>query len=113
MLLSVSGLRSEVFIELRRNYSSNPIIRIFYWKDRHGKEVDFVIKEGLKVKQVIQVCWDISDLDTKEREVKALIKAMKEFKLKEGFIITEDFEGEEIIKGKKIIYRPLWKWLLE
>jgi acid stress-induced BolA-like protein IbaG/YrbA len=28
-------------------------------------------------------------------------------------VITEDFEGEEKVKGKKILYRPLWKWLLE
>jgi len=37
---------------------------------------------------------------------------LKEFKLKEGLIITEDFDGEEKIKDKTIIYEPLWKWLL-
>ncbi len=101
-----------VFTELRRNYSSNPLVRVFYWKDEDGREVDFVIKEGLKVNQLIQVCWSVDNSVTKEREVKSLIKAMEEFKLKEGLILTGDFEGEEITKGRKIIYKPLWKWLL-
>ncbi len=37
---------------------------------------------------------------------------MNEFKLNKGLIITLDFEGEEKIKGKKIFYKTLWKWLL-
>jgi predicted AAA+ superfamily ATPase len=27
-------------------------------------------------------------------------------------IITDDLEKEDKIDGKKIIYKPLWKWLL-
>ncbi|HEC93084.1 MAG TPA: ATP-binding protein, partial [Candidatus Atribacteria bacterium] len=86
--------------------------KVYYWKDYSGKEVDFVLKEKLRVKQLIQVCWNLSSEKTKEREIKGLLKAMKEFKLNEGMIITEDYEGEEEFKGKKIIYTPLWKWLL-
>jgi len=73
----------------------------------------FVVKEGLEVKRLIQVCWDIEDEKVKEREINALLKAMDEFKLKESLIITEDFEKEEEFNGKKIVYKPLWKWLLE
>jgi len=51
-------------------------------------------------------------MGTKEREVNGLVKAMEEFNLKSGLIITEDFEDEEKIENKKIIYVPLWKWLL-
>ena len=67
----------------------------------------------MRVKQLIQVCWSTDNSDTKEREVKALIKAMDEFKLEEGLILTGDFEGEEVTKGKKITYKPLWKWMLQ
>jgi len=73
----------------------------------------FAVKEGLEVKRLIQVCWDIEDEKVKEREINALLKAMDEFKLKESLIITEDFEKEEEFNGKKIVYKPLWKWLLE
>lgn len=95
-----------VFIELKRRRKE-----VYYWKNKG--EVDFVIKEGLKPKELIQVCWDVEEPKTKEREVKALLEAMKEFKLKHGVIITEDYEGEEKIKGKKIKFKPLWKWLLK
>jgi len=86
---------------------------IYYWQDIYKNEVDFVIKQGLKVKQLIQVCYNIEDYDTKKREIKALLKASKELKCKNLLIITEDKEGEETFKNKKITYIPLWKWLLE
>jgi len=71
-----------------------------------------VVKEGLRVKQLVQVCWDPSDEETKKREVRGLVRAMGEFGLKEGLVLTGDFEGEEKVGGKRIVYRPLWKWLL-
>jgi predicted AAA+ superfamily ATPase len=33
--------------------------------------------------------------------------------LDNGLILTEAEEFEEMIQGKKIIVRPIWKWLLE
>ncbi len=94
-----------VFLELKRRGKE-----IYYWKGKG--EVDFLIREGLHIRELIQVCWDIEDEDKKNVEVKALVEAMSEFKLKNGFVITEDFEGEEVIEKKIIRYIPLWKWLL-
>ena len=101
-----------VALQLRRIQAKNPLLEIYYWKDKSG-EVDFVLKEGLKVKELIQVCYDINDYETREREIKALLRAMQEFKIKEGLVITEDYEATEQHKGKKIKFMPLWKWLLE
>lgn len=101
-----------VFLELKRRSYTNPFLEIYYWKSLAHEEVDFLIKEDTKVKELIQVCWDIQDINTKKRETKALLKAMDEFKLKKGFIITEDFEGEEDYKGKKLRYVSLRRWLL-
>lgn len=100
-----------VFVELKRRLSES-LSDIFYWKNKRGKEVDFIVKEGLKTKEVIQVCWNVEDKETKEREVESLLEALKEFKLKEGSVITEAFEGEEIIGKKKVKFIPLWKWVL-
>jgi len=100
-------MENVVAIELKRREQE-----IYYWKDPVGKEVDFVIKEGLRVKELIQVCYDIGEEKTEKREVSSLIKAMKEFELNEGLIITSDYEGGEEVNGRKIIYTPLWKWLL-
>jgi predicted AAA+ superfamily ATPase len=92
-------------------------LRFYYWKNQQQEEVDFVLQEGLKVKQLIQVCFDITKLETKNREIRALIKAGKELKCNNLLIITEDTEKEEKVEwfGDKanIRFIPLWKWLLE
>jgi len=67
----------------------------------------------LKIKDAVQVSYSVDDYQTKEREVKGLLSGMDVFGLKVGLIITEDYEKEEIIGSKKIIFIPLWKWLLQ
>ena len=106
-------MENSVAISLYRNSYQYPKKKIFYFKTALGEEVDFVIKEGLKVKQLIQVCDDINDTDTKEREVKALIKASKELKCNKLLVINDYYESEEKIKGKNIKFILLWKWLLD
>jgi len=90
---------------------------IYYWKNPQQEEVDFVIKQGVEIKQLIQVCYDTSDPKTKQRETRALLKASKELKCKNLLIITENHPAEENAEWfgtkRKIIYKPLWKWLLE
>lgn len=98
--------------ELFKRAIADPSIEISYWKNSE-KEVDFVVKKGLKVKQLIQVCYDIDDYDTKKRELKALFKAGKELRCKNLLVITKDPKKEEVIENRKIKYVSLWKWLLE
>ncbi|MBI4653226.1 ATP-binding protein, partial [Candidatus Kuenenbacteria bacterium] len=101
-----------VAIELRREERLGNI-EIYYWQDVQKREVDFIVKKEQKIKQLIQVCWNIDEYKTKEREVKALLKASKELKCKNLLVITEDNEGEEKVNNKNIKYLPLWKWLLQ
>jgi predicted AAA+ superfamily ATPase len=84
---------------------------IFYYKTRNHKEVDFILKEGIKVKALYQVVWDISSPQTLKREIKSLIEAGEELDCNNLTIITWDEEGETKVKGKKIKLIPLWKWL--
>jgi len=100
-----------VFVHLKRMLSSES--EIFYWRDKTGKEVDFVVKEGTMIKQLIQVCYDLDDISTRKREIKALLSASKELKCNNLMIISQELETEERIKDKKIKFIPLWKWLLE
>lgn len=102
-----------VATELLRRKNLNSALEIYYWKNIQHEEVDFVIKEKLRAKQLIQVCWDITDINTKAREIRSLLKASKELRCKDLLIVTEDKEGEEIIGRKKIKYIKLWKFLLE
>ena len=102
---------NAVAIELLRRYSEKDV-KLYYWSDRRGKEVDFVVKNGLRIKQLIQVCYDIEDYNTKKREVDALLKAGKDFNCKNLFVITEDYEGLEEFKNRKVNFVPLSKWFL-
>ena len=110
------GRRIEniVAIELlrKKNYV-NPLLEVYYWKETSGKEVDFVLTDGMEVKQLIQVCYDIDDILTKERELKSLVKASKELGCNDLLVITWDYEDKQQFKDKNIRFMPLWKWLLE
>lgn len=103
---------NAVAIDLLRKNSGKDL-EVFYWKNYLHEEVDFVIKEGFKIKKLIQVCYDLEDIEIKKREVRALIKASKELRCNNLFIITRDYESEEKFKSKKIKFVPIWKWLLE
>ncbi|HZX09374.1 MAG TPA: ATP-binding protein [Acidobacteriota bacterium] len=96
-----------VFIELLRRNKE-----IFYWKSKRGKEVDFIVKKGLKIEQAIQVSTTLSEYKTKQREIDGLLDAGQELNVKDLIIITEDDEGEEEIGETKIKLIPLWKWML-
>lgn len=110
------GRRIEnlVAIELLREKEYKDIlIESFYYKSPERKEVDFIIKKRRKVKELIQVCYEIDNYNVKEREINSLLKAAKDLKCNRLLVITMDFEGEETIKTKKIAFIPLWKWLLK
>lgn len=108
------GWRMEniVYLKLKQWQIANPLIEIYYWRQNNREEVDFLIKEGKRVKSLIQVSYNIENLATKERETDALIAAMKSLNLSEGIIITYDFAGEEKIGKKLIKFIPLAKWLI-
>ena len=102
-----------VFLELRRRgLKENK--NLFYFKDSQNHEVDFVIREGLKVKQLIQVTYASSRDEIEKREIRSLLKAADIFQKDkpELLVITWDYEAEEEVKGKKIKFVPLWKWVL-
>ena len=116
-IVNVVGFKlSENIGSIYENTVANKLIRqgkkIYYWKNRQQEEVDFVVVHGTQVKQLIQVCYNTENIDTKNREIKSLLKAMTSFKLNEGLIITDDYDSIEIIDKKKIIFKPLWKWLI-
>ncbi|MEW6455374.1 MAG: ATP-binding protein [Acidobacteriota bacterium] len=99
-----------VFLELIRKYLNKE--EIFYWKNHFGKEVDFVIRENFKIKQLIQVCYEIEEENVRKREITALSSAKREFGCEDLSIITKDYEAEERMRNERIRFVPLWKWLL-
>ncbi len=101
-------MENVVAIELMRRKSYWHREReIYYWKDHQGREVDFLVKEGEKVKELIQITYASGKDEIEKREIKALEKAAEELRCKKKTIITWDYEEEGEIK-----FIPLWKWLL-
>ncbi|MEM0480619.1 MAG: ATP-binding protein [Candidatus Aenigmatarchaeota archaeon] len=109
------GKRMEniVFLELLRKTNEKPLMEIYYFKDYQQREVDFVIKEGLSIKQLIQVTYASNKDEIDKREIRSLLKASELLKCKDLLIITWDYEDEIKINNKTIKFIPLWKWLLK
>ena len=98
-------LENVVFLQLKRRNNE-----IYFHKEKH--ECDFLVRKGSRISQAIQVTFALKD-NNREREIKGLIEALEKNKLKEGLILTEHQEGLIRKKNKKIIIKPVWKWLLE
>lgn len=105
-------LENTVFLELRRRQTKEPLMEIFYWQDYQKRGVDFVVMRGRTIQTLIQACADVDAFKTKERELTSLLKAGRELRCKELIVITLEYEKEEKFKGKNIIFKPLWKWLI-
>ena len=90
-------------------------ISLFYWRSPQNEEVDFVIKEGLRVTRLIQVCTDIADPKTLKREMRALIKASQELHCEDLLVLndrvdrTDTFKWQDAVRPIRL--EPLWKWL--
>lgn len=103
-------MENLVFSELlKMGYKPNH--NLFYYKTRNAKEVDFILRDDLQVKVLIQVAYRVDEMGVKEREVKALIEASEELKCNDLMILTWDYENVEEFGGKKIKFIPVWKWL--
>jgi predicted AAA+ superfamily ATPase len=89
------SIENVVAIELLRRKSMDPELEVYYWKSNQTYEVDFVLCRGRKVDTIIQVCYDITAYDTKEREVKSLIKASNDLHCDNLAIITWNKEDSE------------------
>ena len=88
-------------------------MEIFYWQDYKKREVDFVIKEGKGVRELVQACAAVYDLNIRMREIVALLKASEELRCNNLSIVTLDYEDEEVINSKRVVFKPLWKWLIK
>lgn len=100
-----SLLENLVAITLLRKYGREDAV--FYY--RKNIEVDFYIPDE---ETAIQVCYNLSDAATLERETKALINLDKVLPCKKLLVITRNEESVLTLGGKSINVVPVWKWLL-
>jgi predicted AAA+ superfamily ATPase len=100
------ALENAVFLELKRDRQE-----IYYYRTPQS-ECDFLISTHGKITHAIQVTYDMSDMDTRQREIKGLIEACQNFDLTTATIVTYDSEDEMLQDGIAIEIVPFYKWAL-
>ncbi|MBU0500356.1 MAG: ATP-binding protein [Gammaproteobacteria bacterium] len=100
-------LETLVFLELRRCGEE-----IAYYRTEAGYEVDFLSTGPEGDTQAIQVCETLGDPATRQREVRALMAAMRECGLSSGTIVTLDELETIATDSGPIEVIPAWRWLL-
>jgi hypothetical protein len=101
-------LENIAFLELLRRGK-----KIYYYKDKKGHEIDFLITEKGKPQNLIQVAMDLDQPQVREREIRSLSAAAALFNIREGIILTEDQKTEIKEEKLRIKVLPLWHWLIQ
>ncbi len=100
--------KSRLFENLVFNFLQRKYSELFYYRTSNNLEVDFFIHKPVS-KALIQACYSMENSDTRDREVKALFKAMEEQNMDVGFIYTNNNSEEISVKNRKIKVIPFWK----
>jgi len=101
-----SRLENSVFLQLRRMQ-----LEFSYFKG-DTFEVDFVIHQGRRINQLIQVCYSLQTAMTFEREIKGLVQGAEALKCKNLLLLTYNEEKTVNQGAFEIEVLPVWKWLL-
>ncbi|WP_297475853.1 ATP-binding protein [Thermococcus sp.] len=104
-------MENAVFLELLRlKHYRKPSVELYYYRDDKG-EIDFVVRDGEET-ELIQVTYASGKDEIAKREVKNLFRTMEIFLLRNGTLITWDYEDKIEADGRRINAVPLWKWLM-
>lgn len=99
-------LENLVYLQLRRQG-----FKVEYVITSDGSEVDFIAFHPMQNDyKLVQVCFDMSDRKTFDREVTALRDAADALDVKDRFVVTWD--DEDSLPGN-IQVVPIWKFLLD
>jgi hypothetical protein len=101
------ALESAVLVELERRGCQAAYVRT-----REGHEVDFMASDPERGWRLVQVCADLSDPATREREVRALVSASAEFPEAMPILVTLDAVPPQPALPAPLIWQPAAAWLL-
>ena len=103
------AFENMVFIHLYQRWH-----RIHYYLTRKKRqEVDFIaVDANGRPGMAVQVCMDIDQENTLNRELEPIIAAARYFAIKENLIITYNQEKDFHRDGILVKAIPAWKWLL-
>ena len=105
-------LENVIMMELLRR--TDPAYQdIYYYKPASSsREVDFVVTEHSRVRELIQVSLDISNPKTLKRELTALVEASRKLHCDELTLIAMSQSRTEEMEGKVIRIMSAHEWLL-
>jgi len=105
------ALETAVLIELeRRGYERA------YLHTRNGFEIDLIATPPIGAPILVQVCTDLTDARTRERELRALADGLDEFPQATGLVLTQTATGISEIRQDappRTLIMPAWEWLLD
>ncbi|MCK5216905.1 MAG: ATP-binding protein [Methanosarcinales archaeon] len=80
----------------------------FFWR-KGGFEVDCILLDNSTITPIESKYRS----NIRKKEIKGLVKFLKDFSIDTGYVITKDIQKKEWIDDKKVIFIPLWRWLLQ
>ncbi|MBO4744248.1 MAG: ATP-binding protein, partial [Bacteroidales bacterium] len=102
-------LENQVFVNLlRKGY--DPEKSMFYYRTRNDKEVDFVLRENNRVKQLVQVSYEMTLNKTIRRECSALAEAAQELHCNDLYVLTFNEKRTMEWAGCAIQVLPASEW---
>ena len=101
------ALETAVLLELERRGCEMDYVRT-----RDGYEVDFFARTAEGDASLIQVCADVSDPATYEREVRALAAAASEYRSATPLLLTFETLPPRLPLPKPLRWQPAIAWLL-
>ncbi len=105
LAFSVMGYNKEMLVEkILGQYVESLFGDKFFWRDDYGNEVDVIVKnKPVEIKYRNNIERD---------DLKGVLRFLDIFKLNEGWIVSKDRFGEEMIGNKKINFVPAWLFSL-
>ena len=114
-------MENLVFMELVKR-GAQPNRDLFYYKTRNDREIDFVLKKGIHVAELLQVSYDSTNQAVEDREVKALVEASQELSSQgesasggntvKLTVLTWNEKREAEKYGMTVQFKPLWEWIV-
>ena len=107
----ISTDKSRLFENLVCIYLQRKYDKLYYYKTKNAKEIDFLVEDFSETK-LVQVSYSLANETTKEREINSLLTAMKELNIHKATIYTYNENENLSFDDKKIEIKAFWKTCL-
>ncbi len=97
------GVLNETFIFLQMRYRLKPNFEIKFWRNKEGKEIDFIVLKNRKP-FLIEVKTNLNSPEIPQA-MRIFIKNYPE--TLGGIIFSNNLEGERTVLGKKVYFKKL------